>query len=292
MSRTELSDIDFRALLQGSFAYCQQLTRKHAKNFYYGLCLSPKSKRLGLYAIYAWMKTLDDVVDGEATIVEKQNQLNDFYTDTIAVLDPHFTYQQYLPKEKFWLAFRETILNYQIPFEYLQAMFDGQSQDIQSAIFNNFSELYQYCYRVASTVGLICIKIWGHDQNKNVTQLAEYQGIAFQLTNILRDITTDTKLGRDYLPGAPHTKEQRHRVINELITKTAEYYEKSKALVNYIHPDGRASLRAMTNIYYQIFLKLKANPEKILYQKPIKLNLFQKIFLMFKTELVIESSPD
>ncbi len=282
VARKELSDIEFNQQLQESFAYCQQLTRKNAKNFYYGLCLSPKIKRLGLYAIYAWMKTLDDIVDGDGAPVEKQQLVDQFYHATMAVLDPHFLSINPSPTEKFWLAFRDTILRYQIPFSYLQAMFDGQKQDMQPSIFRNFSELYQYCYRVASTVGLICIKIWGYDQSANVDQLAEYQGIAFQLTNILRDVTTDTKLGRHYLPGAPQTKEQRENVINELLAKTAEYYEKSKALINYVHPDGRSSLRVMTKIYYGIFLKLKAHPERILYQMPVKLNFLQKIFIMLR----------
>lgn len=269
--------------LQESFNYCKQLTRKYAKNFYYGICLSPKNKRQGLYAIYAWMKSLDDLVDGDSTVEEKQQKLKIFYDETITILNPSFLSTQNLPTEKFWLAFRETILQYQIPFEYLQAMFDGQTQDMQSHIFQNFSELYQYCYCVASTVGLICIKIWGYEQNKSTEQLAEYLGIAFQLTNILRDITVDAKIGKNYLPGAPLTKEEIDREINDIIIKATEYYNKSKQLVNYVHPDGRASLRVMTNIYYQIFLKLKAQPEKIPYQMPIRLSLFQKIFIMIKS---------
>ena len=272
--------------LNESFAYCHELTRTYAKNFYYGICLTAKTKRLALYAVYAWMKTLDDIVDSNETLAVKQEKLKKFYADTVAIINPNISPEHCLTKEKFWLAFRQTILQYKIPFEYLQAMFDGQMQDLQPIFFQNFAELYQYCYRVASTVGLICITIWGYEGGKIAEQLAEYQGIAFQLTNILRDVTADLTLGRDYLPGAPHTKEQLSSMISELIVKTADYYEKSKDLVKYVHPDGRASLRAMTSIYYHIFLKLKAHPEQIPYQRPIKLNLLQKLLLVLKAEFI------
>jgi phytoene synthase len=160
-------------------------------------------------------------------------------------------------------------------------MFDGQMQDLQPILFHNFAELYQYCYRVASSVGLICIKIWGYEGGKMTEQLAEYQGVAFQLTNILRDVTVDSKLGRDYFPGGPHTKEQLDSAIRDIIIKTADYYDKSNELVKYLHSDGRASLRAMTSTYYHIFLKLKAHPERIPYQQPIKLPFLQKIWYIF-----------
>lgn len=269
--------------LQESFLYCKQLTRKYAKNFYYGICLSTKNKRRGLYAIYTWMKTLDDIVDGDGTLHEKQQKLQKFYEETTTVLNPSCLSPQCFPTDKFWLAFRETIFQYEIPFEYLQAMFDGQIQDMQSQIYQNFSELYKYCYCVASTVGLICIKIWGYEQNQSAEQLAEYLGIAFQLTNILRDITVDAKSGKNYLPGAPHTQEDIDRSIIEIIHNATEYYNKSKQLINYVHPDGRASLRAMTKIYYQIFLKLKSHPERISYQMPIKLSFFRKLLIMLKS---------
>lgn len=285
-NKRTVSSNDVNKRLNESFAYCQALTRKHAKNFYYGVCLTPKAKRLALYAVYAWMKTLDDIVDGSETLAYKQEKLKEFYANTVAMVKPNISSPDDLINEKFWLAFRQTVLLYQIPFEYLQTMFEGQMQDLQQIGFHNFAELYQYCYRVASIVGLICIKIWGFEGGKMTEQFAEYQGIAFQLTNILRDVTADSKLGRDYLPGAPHTKDQLDIVINDLIAKTADYYEKSKDLVKYVHPDGRASLRAMASIYYHIFLKLKAHPEQIPYQPPIKLNFLQKLFLVLKAEFI------
>ena len=176
------------------------------KIFIHGICLTPKAKRLALYAVYAWMKTLDDIVDGNGTLSAKYEQLQKFYAETLTMIAPNISPEYCATQEKFWLAFRHTILFYQIPFEYLNAMFEGQKQDLQPILFQNFADLYQYCYRVASTVGLICIKIWGYDGGKSTEQFAEYQGIAFQLTNILRDVTTDSKLGRNYLPGSPQTK--------------------------------------------------------------------------------------
>lgn len=281
-----MGDNELTEQLNESFAYCHLLTRQNAKNFYYGLCLTPKAKRMALYAVYAWMKTLDDIVDNSGTLDYKHEKLKQFYADTVIMVDPNISPEFGITHDKFWLAFRQTILHYQIPFEYLQAMFDGQMQDLQPIFFQNFADLYQYCYRVASTVGLICIKIWGYEGGNTTEQLAEYQGVAFQLTNILRDVTADSKLGRNYLPGSPHTKDQLDKVIRELVVKTADYYEKSKELVKYIQPDGRASLRAMTSIYFHIFLKLKAHPEQIPYQGPIKLNLLQKILLMLKAEFI------
>ncbi|HEX7009116.1 MAG TPA: squalene/phytoene synthase family protein, partial [Phycisphaeraceae bacterium] len=171
-----------------SLVYCRQLTRRRAGNFYYGLMLTPEPKRSAVYAVYAFMRRCDDLADGpQAGAAEDvRARIETFRAQMEQVLaagpdDP-------LPQDPIWPAFWYVARSYPLDRAHLHAMLDGQLCDLVQMRYACFDELEAYCYRVASVVGLVCLSIWGYQGGQATQELARERGIAFQLTNILRDL--------------------------------------------------------------------------------------------------------
>ena len=181
------------SLLSHSYTYCERLARREAKHFYPAFRLLPRPQRLAMCALYAFMRIADDLSDGPGTPAEKRGPLEDWRRRFDRALEGQFTHPLHP-------ALAHTIAAYAIPPEYLHAVLDGVCMDLEPVRYNTFAELYSYCYHVASAVGLACIHVWGfsHDEAKGP---AEAAGIAFQMTNILRDLAEDASRGRVYLPG-------------------------------------------------------------------------------------------
>lgn len=175
-------------------------------------------------------------------------------------------------------------------------MIDGVECDLQKTRYANFEELYQYCYRVASTVGLVCLHVFGFDGSEEALRQAEHRGIAFQLTNILRDVAEDVGLGRIYLP---QDELARFGVTTKRSSKRSpsrdssiffafksiglrEYYTRSEALLERVDPGSRASLGAMTSIYRQLLEKVSQLGPKVL-TKRASLSLAEKLKLAGET---------
>lgn len=271
--------------LTRSHQYCQTLAKNSGSNFYYGMLLIPnQQKRQALFSIYAWMREIDDIADGEQPLEKKTLQLNQLYQQT-----EHFlTAESSENTDTFWLALRETVQTYQIPLCHFYDMLQGQLQSTQEIHFHHFDDLYQYCYRVASTVGLICLKIWGTKTEAHVSKLAEYCGIALQLTNILRDIHTDALQGKVFIPHdfarlSPEiiltqpTAPAVQQAILSLITLTEHYYQQSRTLEQYIETDSIFSMMMMTEFYRALFKKIKKNPMVTLQPTPLRLSRLKKI---------------
>lgn len=284
--------------LADSHAWCEQVTRAEAKNFYYGMKLTPGEKRAAMYGVYAWMRLADDLADEAGEEAAKIIRIEQFWQLTQQVIDPDRTDADALSSDGkklggCWPAFREITLRYAIPADYLEAMVKGQLLDQQTTRYATFDELYAYCYKVASVVGLTCITIWGYDGDEETRQLAEWRGIAFQLTNILRDIREDAERDRIYLPAEdfdePLTPElllsgDRSLVtgIEETIWRAREYYEKSAPLDELVHPDGRACLWAMTRIYRGLLDKIETDPPAVLRARRIRLSPISKSLIALR----------
>lgn len=278
--------------LLDSYHFCQLAAKE--SNFYNGIVLTPKNKREAFFSIYAWMRAIDDITDNEKmSDTEKLNQLTKFKEITNKVL--HEKSNNYISslREPFWLALKDTIDHYDISPSCFDDMIAGQQQDLIKRDYKNFDELYDYCYKVASTVGIICVQIWGYDGGEKSLQLAEWCGIAFQLTNISRDIIEDAKHHHVYLPAdlvgkaelngdeiQTIPKENLLTGINVLIDKAEDYYEKSITLYQNIHPDGKLSFLVMVYYYRALFEKIKKNPELALSEKKVRLNKAEKIMLI------------
>lgn len=265
--------------------HCQEITRRRARNFYYGLKLSPEPQRSALFAIYAWMRAADDIVDGMIgnRTESAMRELDDFRNQTDAALagDP--------AGDPLWIALATVARDFRISPEHFHGMLDGQLDDLHRGEHETFEQLRNYCYRVASTVGLICIEIWGYSDDA-ARDLAIDRGIAFQLTNIIRDYKQDFDSGRVYLPREdferhgidPQTLREWkkpiacHTMMMQQVQRASQFYERSIGLEGFINPCCRPTLWAMTRIYRGLLDKISRNPSKVVLTKRLRLSAWKK----------------
>jgi len=275
-------------LLTQSHAYCEQLTRSAARNFYYGLKLLPRSKRLAMFALYAYMRHVDDIADDEdnRSVDQRLSELESWRLQTHAALGGNVNHDSHA----LWPAFAETVRAYRIPAYIFDDVIAGQEQDLRPIEFATFEQLREYCYRVAGTVGLASIHIWGFEGGKSTEELAIDRGVAFQLTNILRDLSEDSQRGRIYLPRTELAamnvspamlhetsgSESFCQMMQAQVERAESYYALSSDLESRIERDSRASLIAMTRIYHGILKKIAADPPRVLRER-ISLSVFSKL---------------
>ncbi|MGM9998460.1 MAG: phytoene/squalene synthase family protein [Candidatus Bruticola sp.] len=273
---------DYSSALKESYDWCRQLTAKRARNFYYAIRLLPRARRDAMCAVYAFFRQCDDISDAK-NVCCRHEQLEQ-WKQIVQGQDPP-TFMPGLP------ALRHAVAKYHISPQPFLDLIDGMFMDLEEIHFKTFDDLYLYCYRAASTVGLVCISIFGAPDKPEVYKMAEYHGIAFQLTNILRDINQDASEGRVYIPDEILAKfaitrqsilnrtynEQKMAQLIEYMAKLAQsYYDRSEFLPYFIPLPSRVCLRAMTNIYHDILNKIESMGTATLRQKA-RLNLIQKL---------------
>jgi phytoene synthase len=276
------------SLLEQSYAHCRAVARRRAKNFYYSFLLLPREQRNAMCAIYAFMRYCDDLSDEPGASREPLERWR-------AALD-HALTGQYdghptLP------AFHDTVKRYKIPLEYFHEMIDGVSSDLEPRRIQTFDELYRYCYQVASVVGLTTIHILGFD-SPAALRLAEKCGVAFQLTNILRDVREDYRLGRVYLPGkdlerfgvgAADLKADKPtppfiQLMRFEASRARAYYKDSEPLLAMVHIRSRSSLWALIEIYSSLLTKIEAANYDVLSRR-IALSTLEKSWIVVRAAL-------
>lgn len=173
-------------------AFGTVITKKSGSNFYYSFLFLPKVQRRAIYTVYAFCRLVDDAVDSRPSHSEATEELSKWRKE----LDRCYHGQPSHPLSRELLPI---VRQFEIPQDYFQELLNGVEMDLIKNRYATFSELSEYCYRVASVIGLICIRIFGCD-TQTVREHAIHQGMAFQLTNILRDLATDAGRGRIYLP--------------------------------------------------------------------------------------------
>ncbi|HYS16679.1 MAG TPA: presqualene diphosphate synthase HpnD [Candidatus Binatia bacterium] len=175
-----------------------RLTRKSRSNFYYAFLALPKPRRDALYAVYAFCRTVDDIADlgGErgADLADQRRALDRWRRDVALCYEPGG-----LPAEPIASRLAQAVRAFAIPRDALLAIIDGVAMDLDRARYETAEDLYPYCYRVASAVGLCCIEIFGYTDPR-AREYAVNLGTALQLTNIIRDVGADARVGRVYLP--------------------------------------------------------------------------------------------
>ena len=254
--------------LEESYAHCRHVARTQARNFYYSFVLLSKPKRDAMCAVYAFMRYCDDLSDGSDGVTPA------VMDQWRAELDAALLHGKY-GANPCWPAFHDTVQRYKIPRQYFHEMIDGVSSDLQPRDIQTFDELYRYCYQVASIAGLATIHIFGF-QSPQAPELAEKCGIAFQLTNIIRDVKEDQEKGRVYLP-----KEDRDRFpeLKELLAfeaaRARAYYAESRPLVGMVDADCRRSLWALIEIYRRLLDKIEASGYDVMSGR-IRLSAFEK----------------
>lgn len=184
--------------LSQSINLCRQITAKYAKTFYLGSLLLPRPKRHAIWAIYAWLRQTDELIDG-LDMPTNQPQVTrshlEVWSDQLEKL--FATGEATHPTD---IAFRDAIERYQLSIQPFRDMVLGQQMDLDTNRYPTWQALHLYCYRVAGTVGLMSSEIMGFVPAEDGTQEAVALGIAMQLTNILRDVGEDARRGRIYLP--------------------------------------------------------------------------------------------
>ena len=255
-------------LLSRSYQYCRRIARSKARNFYYSFLVLPRAKRQALCAIYAFMRFTDDISDRQGDGSEKAADLTRWREALDKALAGNYAGSLILP------AFHDTVSRYRIPRAYFDQVIAGAEMDLRIFRYPAFADTYRYCYRVASVVGLVCLDIFGFRDPKasaRARELAESCGVAFQLTNILRDLKEDAAAGRVYLPledlevfGYP-AEQLAAGVVNAAfltlmkfeVERARTYYDRSRELLTLIHPDSRPALWAMMEIYRGILGRIE-----------------------------------
>lgn len=277
--------------LAAAYADCARITRERARNFYYGLRLTPEPRRSAIYSIYAWMRTADDQADAQSTVPERRAALARYRDLTDRVIRG----ERLTNQAPYWTAFAATVAGYPIERSIFHEMLDGLDEDIDHGGYQIEADLSRYCYRVASTVGLVCISIWGTAPGADlelVQRLAVRRGQAFQRTNILRDYAEDfdSEPSRVYLPqeafaAAGLTPEAVRSwtdpdgcarfVQSQAAIARAEYHA-SDGLERLIDPTCAPTLWAMTRIYSALLEIIEIDPGRVVRAKRVRLKSAHK----------------
>ena len=272
----------FNATLADSYAQCHRIARASHSNFYYAFFLLPKPKRDALAALYAFMRLVDDVSDENQGLLAKQRGLakwraafDEAVTGHSQVFDGMAAMP--LPSETTYgeaevlSALVETMQRYKMPARYLHDLISGAEMDLTVQTYPTFDRLREYCYRVAGTVGLTCTHVFGFTDARAL-DLAEKLGLAFQLTNILRDVHEDYRLGRVYLPEedlqrfgvSPEDfgRSEATLGVRELLRFEAErawkLYEEGSALLGLIDEDSRGALWLLVHTYSALLSRVES----------------------------------
>jgi phytoene synthase len=269
--------------LNESYAWCARIARTQAKNFYYSFLLLSRPKRQAMCAMYAFMRYCDDLSDEEG-IADRAAAIARWSEDLKSALAGH------PGQHPLWPAFVDAAERYRIPSQYFFEMIEGVRSDLEPRQITTFDELYDYCYHVASVVGLTTIHVFGFDSSDAPT-LAEKCGVAFQLTNILRDVREDAEKGRVYLPAEDLERfgvrefayNENFRGLMEYQARRArDYYHQSEPLIGLIHPGSRPSLRALIGIYSRLLDRIVASNYDVLARR-IRVPTTEKLWILARS---------
>lgn len=274
-------------------AYCTAKTKASGSNFYYSFFFLPRFRREAMYTVYTFCHEVDDAVDEPPPGTNPQQQLSQWRQEIKAVY-------QGTPQHPVTISLAAHVQRLGIPEEYLQELVTGMEMDLTHTRYSTFEELYPYCYRVASIVGLICLKVFG-TQDPRAQEYAINLGVAFQLTNILRDVGADAERQRIYLPQEDLARFK--YTEQQLLTKTHsaqflelmkfeaarahEFYDKAQAVYETLSGSDRRSLLAaeiMRGVYYRILTRIERSNYAV-YQSRISIAPALRILIAFSTWL-------
>ena len=309
-------------MLDAAYAYCEELTRREAGNFYHSFKYLPEEQRKAICAYYAFCRRADDIADGDYV---------DIFPGALGVKDPEaIAYRRELEElaatkpviertefedklaqlfffrkklstaynlmsstDPIFLALKHTVSTYGVPREYMDDLISGMEDDLYTNRYQTFEELYSYCYRVASTVGLVCIDIYGHESTAAAREFAESWGIFMQLTNILRDVEEDAERDRIYLPledlerfGITEDDVMSGRrlldhpgwkpFVKEYCSRVKAYRDKAFKLLPLLPKQSRYSPAAMMAFYSSILRRIERSGGAVFTER-VKLSKAEKL---------------
>jgi len=288
-----------------AYSVCRGMTRSAAKNFYYAFLVLPRHKREALCAVYSFMRRCDDITDDSSLPLQERRLKLDAWLDAL-----HRAQQGEPTDDPILLALTDAQHRYQIPAGLLDELALGTAMDIEITSeledepgfarsteslpvhYKTFEDLQLYCYRVASVVGLVCIHVFGY-RDPAAEPLAERCGIAFQLTNIIRDVKEDAAMGRVYLPeedlakfgltasdllSAPDPARFR-RLLNLEADRARELYKAGDELIPMIAEDSQPGLWVLVNIYRKLLHKI-ADRQYDVFSGKVSLTVSEKLRIL------------
>lgn len=263
------------------------LTKRSRSNFYYAFRFLPRDQREAIYTIYAFCRTVDDIVDLGSDLPTQRRLLARWRQEVARCYHGN-------PKEPLGERLAHVVRSFSIPRQHLEAIIDGVEMDLDRNRYDTFDELYEYCYRVASAVGLCCIQVFGYTA-PSAHEYAVKLGVALQLTNIMRDLRPDAERGRIYLPlvelkrfNYPEADLLASRytpAFVELMHFQAErarsFYQSAWAA--FPTQDARRLVAAeiMGRIYYALFRAIEASDFRV-FDRRIRIRSAQKLLIAFR----------
>jgi phytoene synthase len=292
--------------LRSAYSVCRHIARSAAKNFYYGFLVLPARKRNALSAVYAFMRHADDISDDTSVAPEQRREkLNEWMNAFRRVVEGERTDDPVL------FALADAQKRYNIPLELLAKLVQGTAMDVQpqpirektasgfdilapQTQYDTFEQLYDYCYHVASVVGLVCIRIFGY-RDPRAEKFAEETGIAFQLTNIIRDVKEDAQMGRVYLPREDLSRfdldprslangagPASFRSVLEFETERArKFYASANELLPLIDEESQPALWTLVEIYRRLLEKIAARNYDV-FSERVRLSTAEKVTVLGK----------
>jgi len=286
--------------LKASYAYCRRIARRSASNFYYSFLLLARPKRSAMCALYAFLRHTDDLGDSPESQVVRRAALAAWRTSLDRALAGAFD-DPLLP------ALADTVERFAIPREYLHAVIDGVESDLENGRYETFADLGEYCYRVASAVGLACIHIWGF-RDQAALEPARHCGLAFQLTNILRDLREDAAHDRVYLPqedfrrfdyslaelNAGICNDHFRALMRFEIDRAEGFYREAQQLDRWLEPEGRRVFGTMLATYRALLDEIKSLDGDVLSSRVAlsgwrKIRIAARWFLFQPPPLLVEA---
>jgi phytoene synthase len=289
----------------GAYLFCREVARREAQNFYWAFRVLPRPKSDAMCAVYAFMRRADDISDDESKTIEARR------LEMTAWLQAWRESRKALraalgdaPEDLVFIALGDTQRRFGIPDALLEELVAGTTMDLEPhaagigdvQTFATFEDLYRYCYLVASVVGLVCIRIFGYTDVR-AEQLAEETGVAFQLTNILRDVKEDVERGRVYLPvdlmdefgerveelrelaGGRAMTERERGMLATLAIRAEKYYLAGKKLIPLLDRDSRAAMWVLVTIYHRLLSRI-ADRRMEVFRERVSLSKGEKVAIL------------
>jgi phytoene synthase len=300
-----------------AYAFCRAIARREAKNFYWAFRVLPRHKSDAMCAVYAFMRRADDIADDESEPLDARRAEMNSWLEAWRAERSSATngFSSSTDEDPVFLALSDTQRRFNVPDSLIEELVAGTTMDLEvqgsenrdrgtadanGAIhtYPTFNDLYRYCYLVASVVGLVCIRIFGYSDAR-AEKLAEETGVAFQLTNILRDVKEDVERGRVYLPldlldefgvtldelrslAAGRAMTERERaMLATLAIRAEKYYLAAGKLTPLLDRDSRAAMWVLVTIYHRLLNRIAERRMEVFGQR-IALSTTEKLAVLLR----------
>jgi 15-cis-phytoene synthase len=281
-----------------AYRVCREIAHREAQNFYWAFRVLPRHKSDAMCAVYAFMRRADDISDDESKPIEARRAEMSSWLESWRA--SRILANQSTTEDPVFIALADTQHRFYIPDALLEELVAGTTMDLEPTAadvqtYATFEDLYRYCYLVASVVGLVCIRIFGYTDAR-AEQLAEETGVAFQLTNILRDVKEDVERNRVYLPldlldefgetveelhqlshsDARAMTERERAMLATLAIRAEKYYVASKRLIPLLDRDSRAAMWVLVTIYHRLLGRI-ADRKMEVFRERVSVPTFEKL---------------